>query len=218
MPARVSISERIISGIGISVKVRRVARVGHNRISLREPPERGVVVSGVVLVQANGFVKALAGVAHRRLYGHVAVSSTVPSIPQFAKCSVAVFPQFDAAAIDDDTGAAQVVAEHIAQAVVLWVSAAPEGDKAGSGAVVLGVATALGLFVMRVGIVGCLTVDNSLDAVAVSVICVFGHNRRPQGDWLRQEGLRREGEDEDADAGRNAHGTRTALGNNQVVG
>ncbi len=59
-------------------------------IRLRETREREVVVSGVIVVQADSLVKALAGVAHRRLYRHGAVCGVVPGVAQFAEGAIAV--------------------------------------------------------------------------------------------------------------------------------
>ena len=54
MPARVHIPHRIIRGVAVPVQGLRVARVGHDGVRLDEAPERGVVVAGVVKVQAAG--------------------------------------------------------------------------------------------------------------------------------------------------------------------
>ena len=54
MPARVHIPQRIIADIAVPVQALRVARVGHDGVGLDEAGERGVIVSGVVKVQAKG--------------------------------------------------------------------------------------------------------------------------------------------------------------------
>jgi len=59
MPAWVSIPYRIIQCIRVPIQTLRVARVGHNRISLNESTQQGVVISAVVKVQANGSIFAL---------------------------------------------------------------------------------------------------------------------------------------------------------------
>ena len=54
MPAGVHIPQQIIAGVAIPVQALRVARVGHDGVGLDEAPERRVIVSGVVKVQAKG--------------------------------------------------------------------------------------------------------------------------------------------------------------------
>ncbi len=54
MPAGVHIPQRIIAGVAVPVQTLRVARVGDDGVGLDEAPERGVIVSGVVKVQAKG--------------------------------------------------------------------------------------------------------------------------------------------------------------------
>ncbi len=60
MPARIRIPHRIIAHIAVPVQALRVARVRHDGVGLDEAPERGVVVAGVVEVQADGVIVALA--------------------------------------------------------------------------------------------------------------------------------------------------------------
>ena len=54
MPAGVHISQRIIACIAVPVQALGVARVGHDGVGLGEAGEGGVIVSGVVKVQAKG--------------------------------------------------------------------------------------------------------------------------------------------------------------------
>lgn len=66
MPRGVGIFERIVQDIAVPVQAAGVAGLGHNRIRLREPAQRGVVVSCVVKVQPDGSIfplacKAMAG-------------------------------------------------------------------------------------------------------------------------------------------------------------
>ncbi len=71
-------------------------------IRLRETPEREVVVSGVIVVQADGFVKALAGVAFCGLQVDItAVPVFAIGVPAFAVGIIPIVPQFYAAAVDD---------------------------------------------------------------------------------------------------------------------
>ena len=60
MPAGVRIPQRIIADIAVPVQGLRVARPRHNDVGLDEAPEHGVVVAGVVEVQADGVVATLA--------------------------------------------------------------------------------------------------------------------------------------------------------------
>ncbi len=53
MPARVHIPHRIVQRIRIPVQALRVAGVGDDGVGLDEAPEGGVVVAGVVKVQAS---------------------------------------------------------------------------------------------------------------------------------------------------------------------
>jgi hypothetical protein len=63
--ARISAVERIVVTIRIPVQPLRVRRRGNNRVGLNEPPDLGVVVAGVVVVQPGFLVENLAGVAVR---------------------------------------------------------------------------------------------------------------------------------------------------------
>ncbi len=60
MPARIRIPHRIVAHIAVPVQALGVARVGHDGVGLDEAPERRVVVAGVVKVQADGVIVALA--------------------------------------------------------------------------------------------------------------------------------------------------------------
>ena len=104
MPARIPIPQRIVPHIAVPVQALRVARRGHYRVGLQETAERGVVISGVVKVQSDGVIKALAGVAVGRLQREVGVVVLAVGVAKIPKCLVAVFPQFDAGAVGDDAG------------------------------------------------------------------------------------------------------------------
>ena len=54
MPAGVHIPQRIIAGVAVPVQALGIARVGDDGVGLGEAPERRVIVSGVVKVQAKG--------------------------------------------------------------------------------------------------------------------------------------------------------------------
>ena len=54
MPAWVNIPQRIIAGIAVPVQALGIARVGDDGVGLDEAPDGGVIVSGVVKVQAKG--------------------------------------------------------------------------------------------------------------------------------------------------------------------
>ncbi len=60
MPARVRIPYRIVAGIAVPVQALGGARVRHDGVRLDEAGEHGVVVAGVVKVQADGVVATLA--------------------------------------------------------------------------------------------------------------------------------------------------------------
>ncbi len=71
--------------------------------------------------------------------------------------------------VDDDAGAAQMVAQNVEDAVVAAVAAAPHGDGPLCTRVVAGAGTAL-VFVDPTNIDGGHTTHGSLDAVAVGVV------------------------------------------------
>jgi len=100
--------ERIIEHIRIPVETLRIAWTGHNRIRLDEAAQRGVVVAGVVKVQAYRAVVALTGelVARRRGPGGVA---------RFAIRIIAQFRNFAAAAVGSERCRSQVIAEQVVQ-------------------------------------------------------------------------------------------------------
>jgi hypothetical protein len=60
MPARIGVLEGIVFAIAIPIQTLRIRVIRHNRIRADEPANRGVVVAGVVVVQA-GIVQPLAG-------------------------------------------------------------------------------------------------------------------------------------------------------------
>ena len=66
MPARIRVSQRIVQDIAVPVQAAGIPRLRHNRIRLREPAQRSVVVSCIVKVQPDRSIfplacKAMAG-------------------------------------------------------------------------------------------------------------------------------------------------------------
>ena len=54
MPARVRVPHRVVVHVAVPVQALRVARLRHDGVGLDEAGEGGVIVAGVVEVQAAG--------------------------------------------------------------------------------------------------------------------------------------------------------------------
>ena len=62
MPAGIRVLQRVVDTVAVAVEGLRIGRVGNYGVRADETPDRGVVVSGVVEVEAS-IVQPLAGEA-----------------------------------------------------------------------------------------------------------------------------------------------------------
>ena len=89
MSTRVNIPQWIIKTVGISVEALRINRVLNNDIRTNKPPQRCIIIPGVVEVKAR-FIEPLAGehlgkqfiacglLIHKRLLGVAVAAGDVP--------------------------------------------------------------------------------------------------------------------------------------------
>ena len=88
MPTRIRIPQRIIEHITVPIETLRIGRVGHNRIRADETPQPRHVVARLVIVQPQGAIVALPGVA--AIGGRVAVARfAVGPVAQLANACAA---------------------------------------------------------------------------------------------------------------------------------
>jgi len=110
MPTRIRIPQRIVERVRIAIKALRIPRRGHNRVRLEEAAQHGIVLAGVVIVEAQGGLVALAGVLPIR--GH-------RTIARAAVGKVALRAQLRADGGRRQARTAEVVAVQVGEGAVL---------------------------------------------------------------------------------------------------
>ena len=163
--AGITVPERIIQRIAVSVQRLRILHLWHDGVGLHKPPQRGVVVSGVVKVQANCSIFALpceAPSGGRRAGAEA----------RLAPGAVQQLAQFDAAAVDGDVGPTQMIAQQ-----VVGLPAAAHRHARAASVVVLSDRTVIVALVMVAHVDRGRRPEGGLDPVAVSVVDERGRSR-----------------------------------------
>jgi len=165
VPRGIRIPERRIQHVAIPIQTLRIPWTGHNRIRLDEASEGGVVVAGVVKVQAYRAVVALTGelVARRRGPGGVA-RFTIRMIPQLRN--------FATAAVGSERCRSQMIAEQVVQRVII-----AHRHPLPASIVIFLRRAAIDVLVVVAHVVGGHATQHGFDAVAVAVVEEAGAGR-----------------------------------------